>query len=174
MDLGLSEAQQMLKNSAREFLEAECPDTFVRAMEEEERGYTSEMWQKIAEQGWHPRAIGGLTMGADPIVTAIARESLETDEVVNAFLVRKEPKDHGRQGCIVGIDDPLGLPVVIVDDVCPTGGSTILAIERAREAGMEVLGALCLVDREQGGRENIEDKIDCPFGALFTMKQLTG
>jgi orotate phosphoribosyltransferase len=129
---------------------------------------------KIAEQGWHPRAIGGLTMGADPIVTAIARESLETDEVVNAFLVRKEPKDHGRQGCIVGIDDPQGLPVVIVDDVCTTGGSTILAIERAREAGMEVLGALCLVDREQGGRENIEDKIDCPFGALFTMKQLTG
>ena len=52
MDLGLSEAQQMLRNSAREFLEAECPDTFVRAMEEEERGYTSEMWQKIAEQGW--------------------------------------------------------------------------------------------------------------------------
>ena len=52
MDLGLNEAQQMLKNSAQEFLEAECPDTYVREMEEDENGFTTEMWQKLAEQGW--------------------------------------------------------------------------------------------------------------------------
>lgn len=64
MDLGLNETQQMLKNSAREFLQAECPDTYVRAMEEDERGYTPEMWQKIAEQGWlgliFPEQYGGV------------------------------------------------------------------------------------------------------------------
>ena len=64
MDLGLNEMQQMLKNSAREFLQAECPDTYVRAMEEDERGYTTEMWQKIAEQGWlgliFPEQYGGV------------------------------------------------------------------------------------------------------------------
>ena len=66
MDLGLTEAQQMLKNSAREFLEAECPDTYVRAMEQEERGYTPDMWQKLAEQGWlalvFPEQYGGVGM----------------------------------------------------------------------------------------------------------------
>ena len=66
MDLGLTETQQMLKNSAREFLEAECPDTFVRAMEEEERGYTPELWRKLVEQGWlgliFPEEHGGVGM----------------------------------------------------------------------------------------------------------------
>ena len=64
MDLGLNETQQMLKNSAREFLQAECPDTYVRAMEEDARGYTPDMWQKIAEQGWlgliFPEEYGGV------------------------------------------------------------------------------------------------------------------
>ena len=67
MDFGLSEAQQMLRSSARVFLEAECPDTFVRAMEEEERGYTPEMWRKLAEQGWlgliFPERYGGVELG---------------------------------------------------------------------------------------------------------------
>ena len=64
MDLGLNETQQMLRNSAREFLQAECPDTYVREMEEDERGYTPEMWQKVAEQGWlgliFPEEYGGV------------------------------------------------------------------------------------------------------------------
>ena len=67
MDLGLDETQQMLKNSAREFLEAECPDTYVRAMEEDERGYTPEIWWKLAEQGWlglvFPEQYGGFGLG---------------------------------------------------------------------------------------------------------------
>ena len=93
---------------------------------------------------------------------------------MNAFLVRKEAKDHGRLGYIVGLDETEGVDVVIVDDVCTTGGSTVQAIERAREAGMKVLGAICLVDREQGGREAIEDGQKCPFGWLFTMKEIVG
>ena len=64
MDLGLTEAQQMLKNSARAFLEIECPETYVRAMEEDERGFTPELWQQIAEQGWlgltFPEQYGGV------------------------------------------------------------------------------------------------------------------
>ena len=125
---------------------------------------------KFRERGWQPRAVGGLTMGADPVVTAIARESLD-GEPVNAFLVRKESKQHGRGGYVVGVDETKGLDVVIVDDVFTTGGSTILAIERAREAGMNVLGAVCLVDREQGGQQNIE-AIDCAFDRILVMKDL--
>jgi orotate phosphoribosyltransferase len=130
--------------------------------------------EKMRERGWRPAAVGGMTMGADPIVTAVARESLEFDWRVNAFLVRKEVKDHGRQGYIVGLDETQGVDVVIVDDVCTTGGSTVQSIERAREAGMNVLGAICLVDREQGGREAIEDGQKCPFDRLFTMKEVVG
>ena len=128
---------------------------------------------KFRERGWEPGAVGGLTMGADPVVTAIARESLDTGRPINAFLVRKEAKRHGRLGSLVGIDETEGLQVVIVDDVFTTGGSTIKAIERAREAGMDVLGAVALVDREQGGRQNIE-AIGCSFDRILTMKDLLG
>lgn len=126
---------------------------------------------KFRERGWHPQAVGGLTMGADPVVTAIARESLDLDEPINAFLVRKESKEHGRGGYVVGVDETEGLDVVIVDDVFTTGGSTITAIERAREAGMNVLGAVCLVDREQGGRKNIE-AINCAVDRVLVMADL--
>ena len=112
---------------------------------------------KFQERGWNPNVVGGLTMGADPVVTAIARESLDLDAPINAFLVRKEAKQHGRLGYMVGLDEP--------------GGSTITAIKRAREAGMNVLGAVALVDREQGGRENIE-ATGCAFDRIFTMKDL--
>ena len=128
--------------------------------------------EKMRQRGWYPAAIGGLTMGADPVVTAVAREALEYGMVINAFLVRKQVKDHGRQGYIVGVDEAKGLDVVVVDDVCTTGGSTVQAIVRAREAGMNVLGAICLVDREQGGTENIEGKSGCPFERVFTMTEL--
>jgi orotate phosphoribosyltransferase len=130
------------------------------------------MLEKMRERGWTPDVVGGLTMGADPVVTAVARESLDSGPPINAFLIRKEAKKHGRQKFIEGIDEPAGKKVVIVDDVCTTGGSTIKAIEASREAGMEVLGALCLVDREQGGREAIEGQHQCPFDCVFTMAEL--
>ena len=105
-------------------------------------------------------------------MSAVAREALEFGKVINAFLVRKEVKGHGRQGYIVGMDQGKGLDVVVVDDVCTTGGSTVTAIQRAREAGMNVLGTICLVDREQGGKETIEAGSGCPFERVFTMSEL--
>ncbi len=95
-------------------------------------------------------------------------------KLIHGFLVRKAEKTHGTGRRIEGFLEE-GAPVVIVDDVCTTGGSTITAIEAARDAGMVVAGVLCLVDREQGGRENIErvlaeipaDK-EVPFRAVFT------
>src|SRR5271156_2784716 len=108
-----------------------------------------------------PAAIGGLTMGADPIVSNVASASawhaqkVPGAPLIHGFLVRKAEKTHGTGRRIEGFLAP-GAPVVIVDDVCTTGGSTVTAIEAAREAGMTVAGVLCLVDRQQGGRINIE------------------
>jgi orotate phosphoribosyltransferase len=138
-------------------------------------------------------AVGGLTMGADPLVSNTASASawafadhneiielssaleLEPEEdpgiaptLIHGFLVRKAEKTHGTGRRIEGFLKP-GARVVIVDDVCTTGGSTITAIEATREAGMIVAGVLCLVDREQGGRSHIEATIPgVPFLSVFT------
>ena len=119
-------------------------------------------------------AVGGLTMGADPLVsnvaTATALYRLQHPEarLVHGFLVRKTQKAHGTGRQIEGYVQE-GASVVIVDDVCTTGGSTITAIEAARAAGMKVAAVLCLVDREQGGREAIQAVIgDAPLAAVFT------
>ena len=132
-------------------------------------------------------------MGADPLVSNIASASawaaadykeildlssaldLEVDEdpgpepkLIHGFLVRKAEKTHGTGRRIEGFLKS-GAQVVIVDDVCTTGGSTITAIEAAREAGMVVSGVLCLVDREQGGRTKIEAAANgAPFIAAYT------
>lgn len=122
-------------------------------------------------RGWRPQAVGGLTMGADPVACAVARESLELGQPVDAFVVRKEGKQHGRRRSIEGLANPEGVSCVVVDDVCTTGGSTVQAVRRARDAGMEVLGAGCLVDREQGARSALAE-MGCDFTALFTMREL--
>jgi orotate phosphoribosyltransferase len=147
----------------------------------------------IRERFPEAEAVGGLTMGADPLVSNTAsasawaladyREILdlaaemdlgdsedpgEEPTLLHGFLVRKSEKTHGTGRKIEGFLKP-GAKVVIVDDVCTTGGSTVTAIEAAREAGMEVVGVLCLVDREQGGRANIEAAAgSAPFVAVFT------
>ncbi len=124
--------------------------------------------------GLKPAAVGGLTMGADPVVSAVALTSaLRAHEssahgLVHGFLVRKGEKAHGTKRRIEGFFEP-DAPVVIVDDVCTTGGSTIEAIEAARAAGMRVVAGVCLVVREQSGREAVERALgDAPFFALFT------
>ncbi|MFN7921773.1 MAG: orotate phosphoribosyltransferase [Bryobacteraceae bacterium] len=127
---------------------------------------------KIAERGWKPRAVGGLTMGADPIVIAVARQSVEQGPAIDAFLVRKEAKGHGTKRQIEGLSEEGPLDVVIVDDVCTTGDSTIKAIQASREGGLNVLGAICLVDREEGAREAIEDGLGCPFDRIFRIQEL--
>ena len=142
-------------------------------------------------------AVGGLTMGADPLVSNTASASAwaaadhaevlrlsseldlpantdpaEAPTLLHGFLVRKAEKTHGTGRRIEGFLQP-GAHVVIVDDVCTTGGSTVTAIEAAREAGMVVVGVLCLVDRQQGGRANIEAAAaGAPFLPVFTAEDI--
>ncbi|HTT21211.1 MAG TPA: orotate phosphoribosyltransferase [Candidatus Sulfotelmatobacter sp.] len=121
--------------------------------------------EEIRQRGWKPQAIGGLTMGADPIVVAVAVVSGE----LNGFLVRKAEKQHGTGQRIEGFREK-GARVVIVDDVCTTGASTVQAIEAAREFGFEIVGVMCLVEREEAnGRPNVEKAAaPAPFVSIFT------
>jgi orotate phosphoribosyltransferase len=123
----------------------------------------------IREHGWKAEAIGGLTMGADPIVVAVSVVSGE----LNGFLVRKAEKQHGTRRRIEGFCEK-GARVVIVDDVCTTGGSTVQAIEAAREFGFEIAGVMCLVEREEAkGRPNVEKAAgSVPFVSIFTAKDV--
>lgn len=125
--------------------------------------------QEIANRGWKVEAIGGLTMGADPIVVATSVISAQQGKPINGFLVRKAEKTHGTGQRVEGFREK-SAKVVIVDDVCTTGASTIQAIEAAREFGFEVVGVLCLVEREEaGGRPSVEKAAaPAPFVALFT------
>ncbi len=111
----------------------------------------------IRAAGWVPAAVGGLTMGADPVAYAIARESLEAPPPIQAFSVRKTAKQHGTRKRIEG-NFSAGDAVVIVEDVITSGGSATEAIDAVLEGGGRVLGVLAVVDREQGGREAIENK----------------
>jgi orotate phosphoribosyltransferase len=112
------------------------------------------------------RAVGGLTMGADPIASAVATVSWQRGRPIDAFYVRKEPKGHGTQKWIEG-DRAVrpGTQVAVVEDVCTTGGSTLKAIERARLHELDVRRVVTLVDREEGGREAVEAVV--PLTALF-------
>jgi orotate phosphoribosyltransferase len=124
---------------------------------------------EIKQRGWKPQAIGGLTMGADPIVVAVSVVSGE----LHGFLVRKAEKQHGTGQRIEGFREK-GARVVIVDDVCTTGASTVQAIEAAREFGFDVVGAMCLVEREEAkGRPNVEKAAaPAPFVSIFTARDV--
>ena len=101
--------------------------------------------------------VGGLTLGADPIATATSIASFLAGKPVPGFIIRKEPKGHGTGAWLEGRKNlKPGAKVVIVEDVVTSGGSSIKAIKRAEEEGLVVLGVVTLVDREEGGRENIE------------------
>ena len=121
--------------------------------------------EEIRHRGWKPQAIGGLTMGADPIVVAVSVVSGD----IHGFLVRKAEKQHGTGQRIEGFRGK-GARVVIVDDVCTTGSSTVQAIEAAREFGFDVAGVMCLVEREEAnGRPNVEKAAaPAPFISIFT------
>jgi orotate phosphoribosyltransferase len=124
---------------------------------------------EIRQRGWKPQAIGGLTMGADPIVTAVSVVSGE----LHGFLVRKAEKQHGTGQRIEGFREK-GARVVIVDDVCTTGASTVQAIEAAREFGFQVVGVMCLVEREEAkGRTSVEKAAaPSPFVSIFTARDV--
>jgi orotate phosphoribosyltransferase len=140
---------------------------------------------EIQRRNWRPQAIGGLTMGADPIVVAVAMLSaqethrrsagplLATHQWIHGFLVRKAEKAHGTGQRVEGFREK-GARVVIVDDVCTTGASTVQAIEAAREFGFEIVGIMCLVEREESqGRAAIESAANgVPFVSIFTASVL--
>jgi orotate phosphoribosyltransferase len=113
-------------------------------------------------------AVGGLTLGADPLATATCLCSFLAGRPRAAFIVRKEPKGHGTNQWVESTKLPAGAKVVILEDVITTGASTLRAIERSRLAGLEVLGALGLVDRLEGGREAVEK--ETPLTTLFTRR----
>lgn len=130
------------------------------------------VYDLIQKERWKAQGIGGMTMGADPIVTAVSILSAQSivtrapartkpldapdDYMIHGFLVRKSEKAHGTGQKIEGVRKE-GARVVIVDDVCTTGGSTIQAIEAAKEAGMNVVGVVCIVEREEAnGRPAVE------------------
>jgi orotate phosphoribosyltransferase len=129
----------------------------------------------LREHNLHPVAVGGLTMGADPVVSAVSIASAwhaqqdANAPLIHGFLVRKAEKTHGTGRRIEGFLEK-DAPVLIVDDVCTTGASTITAIEAAREAGMKVIAAICLVEREEaGGRAALEAACQgAPFLRLYT------
>jgi orotate phosphoribosyltransferase len=131
-------------------------DCRLTTMSAEGQGLVGRLgWRAIWDRGWRPRAIGGLTMGADPVSYAVAAVSFGTELVMDAFSVRKEAKAHGAgrlvEGCFTGGDS-----VVIAEDVITTGGSARRAIEAVEAAGGRVLGVLAVVDRGVGGRAALE------------------
>ena len=114
------------------------------------------------------RGVGGLTLGADPIASAIALTSFLEGEPVDAFVVRKEPKGHGTGQWIEGRKTiPDGSRVVVIEDVVTSGGSALKAIERCRAEQLVPVACLALVDRQEGGRDAIE-AAGVPLEALFT------
>ncbi len=110
---------------------------------------------RFAARGWTPRAVGGLTLGADPIAYALALTARRRGQLLDAFTVRKQQKNHGTgkriEGCFAA-----GYPVVIVEDVLTTGRSALDAVGAVEGEGGHVLGVMAVVDRQEGGREAIE------------------
>ncbi len=121
-------------------------------------------------KGQGVQAVGGLTMGADPMAHAVALVSYQQGEPINAFAVRKFVKGYGAGGRLVGPVRP-GEQVVVLEDVVTTGGSVLEAVTAAREFGLTVAQVIILVDREEGGREAVEEEVH-RVQAVFTLSQL--
>lgn len=127
----------------------------------------------LEEAGWGPAdvdAVGGLTLGADPVAGALLHAAASRGLELDAFVVRKESKAHGLQRRIEG-PDVAGRRVVAVEDTSTTGGSVLTAVEALREAGAEVVAVAVIVDRDTGAREKIE-AAGLPYLALYGLAEL--
>jgi orotate phosphoribosyltransferase len=124
----------------------------------------------IRGAGWEAAAVGGLTLGADPVAYAIARASAATPRPIHAFTVRKAAKSHGVLRRIEGCFEP-GMPVVVVEDVITTGSSALEAASALSGAGGTVAGVLAVVDREEGGRQAVE-RAGFPVSVLVGLREL--
>jgi len=131
-------------------------------------------WEEVKQFPGPIHGVGGLTLGADPIATATSVAARLEGKEVHAFIIRKEPKGHGTGQWLEGRKNlPPGSRVVIVEDVTTTGGSSMKAVARAEEEGLEVVGIVTLVDREEGARENIEGAGQT-LRAVFTRNEVVG
>ena len=119
--------------------------------------------------GIHADAIGGPTLGADPIAAAVALLSSQTGKPIKAFIVRKEAKQHGMQKMIEGPALKAGDRVIMVEDVITTGGSVLNAIKEVESLGCQVVKVICLVDRGEGGAELLAPY---QYSPIFTLKEL--
>ncbi len=117
-----------------------------------------------------PDAIGGLTLGADPIIGSMLALAGIEDLELKGLIVRKEAKDHGTQSQVEG-SLAKSDRVIVIEDVVTTGGSALMAIEALREAGCVIKRVLAVVDREQGGKENLREA-GCRLESIFTIKEL--
>jgi orotate phosphoribosyltransferase len=116
-------------------------------------------------------AVGGLTLGADPIAVSVMHAASGRGALVDAFVVRKSAKAHGMQRQIEG-PDIAGKSVVVVEDTTTTGGSPIAAVEAVRAVGATVLAVATIVDRNTGAREKIE-ALGVPYNPIYTLEELT-
>ena len=117
-------------------------------------------------------AVGGMTLGADPIATSVSLAAREKGLIWPAFIVRKEPKSHGTSRFIEGTENlKPGARVLVVEDVVTTGGSSLKAIQHIKDAGYDPVAVFALVDREQGGKETFE-KAGLMFFPLFSIREI--
>ena len=131
-------------------------------------------WNEVKQFDGPIAGVGGLTLGADPIATATSIAAQLEGSSIHAFIIRKEPKGHGTGQWLEGRKNlPPGSRVVIVEDVTTTGGSSLKAVERAKEEGLEVVGIVTLVDREEGAREAIEGAGQI-LRTIFTKSEVVG
>lgn len=130
------------------------------------------LYDALAESGWVFAGAGGMTLGADPLTTAVTMVSHDRGAPLASFIVRKEAKGHGASQQIEagGTLEP-GARVVVLDDTVTTGGSTLRAVEAMRAAGYEVVGAACVVDRLEGGRELLSSH-GVPLISLIELPEL--
>ena len=122
------------------------------------------VWDLIKNEG--VTAIGGPTLGADPIVAGVCMVAHENKKNLKGFLIRKTPKSHGRQQLIEGKELSKGEKVVIIDDVATSGSSLITAIDILRKENIEIVKAVSVIDREEGATENLA-KLNCPLVSLL-------
>lgn len=143
------------------------------ALHAEGAALTGELLVELIQQrGWSPVGVGGMTLGADPLTTATGIAAFRANIPWTGFLVRKEPKDHGtgKQVELAG-DLPDGAAVVVLDDTVTTGGSTLKAVRAMEKAGFKVLGAACVIDRNEGGKEALAAE-GVELISLFTIEDM--
>lgn len=124
------------------------------------------MYERIKELGVEGVAVGGPTLGADPIIAALAYHAHAEGDKLDVFIVRKEAKAHGMKRQYEGPDLKEGQKVILVDDVATTGGSVIKAYEQLKPLGLDVVAAFVVVDRQEGAKENFE-KLGVPLYSLL-------